>query len=319
MDVQPALALPNGLEVIGIELIDPILTIPAGSTQMCPCCPLCGTPASRVQSRSMRQVADLPCGGHQVRMQIQATQASQPPNLLPKSVALSQAKREERLAQYQQVVALGEQGFSQTAIASQVGIGHASVSRCLSHGLFPDQQPRPRGASVDPHLNDLVDRWQTGNDTGVQVHRDLLAHGSSHQENSVYRRLARAFPAGRKKRCTGSLPAGQKKQATPEHLPRPPVLARQAMVLFLRRSEELEAEEQETLTLLRSLPVEVDQADELVQQFAHMVRTRTGEQRDAWLCRVRASKIREFQGFVAGVIRDKEAVTAGLTLPQNTG
>src|SRR5258708_17716318 len=44
---------------------------------------------------------------------------SPPPHLLPKSVVLSQAKREERLAQYQQVVALREQGFSQTAIASQ--------------------------------------------------------------------------------------------------------------------------------------------------------------------------------------------------------
>ena len=62
--------------------------------------------------------------------------ASPLPHLLPKSVALSQAKREERLAQYQQVVALREQGFSQTAIASQVGIGHATVSRWLSNGTF---------------------------------------------------------------------------------------------------------------------------------------------------------------------------------------
>jgi transposase len=514
MDVQPALALPNGLEVIGIEMIDPILTITAVSTQMCPCCPLCGTPASRVHSRYTRQVADLPSGGHQVRMQIQvrkcfcevstcarkifverlvpfvepcarvtrrlyqivqiiglatggrlgvrvtnrlgiqttrhtilrrlmalppepvgqvpqigiddfsfrrgckfgtiivdlrthkvldvlpdrtadtsavwmdahpeielvsrdrggdyaaaarkavpgatqtadrfhllknlgdalegvlsrhlaahrkhqtekarvisppATQASQPPNLLPKSVALSQAKREERLAQYQQVVALREQGFSQTAIASQVGIGHATVSRWLSNGMFPEQKPRPRAESRDPHLKDLVERWQTGNYTVAELHRELVANGYSHQYNSVYRRLARSFPEGRKKRFTRSLPEGQKKQETPDQLPRPPVLARQAMFLFLRRSEELEADEQESLTLLRSLHVEVDQAYELVQQFAHMLRTRTGEQLDAWLCRVRASKIREFQGFVAGVIRDKEAVTAGLTLPQNNG
>lgn len=61
------------------------------------------------------------------------------------------------------------------------------------------------------------------------------------------------------------------------------------------------------------------QAYELVQQFAHMLRTRTGEQLDAWLEQVRVSQIRELQSFVLGVERDKTAVVAGLTLPQNNG
>jgi transposase len=89
--------------------------------------------------------------------------------------------------------------------------------------------------------------------------------------------------------------------------------------LFLRRPEELEADEQETLASLRTLHAEVDQAYELIQQFVHMLRTRTGEQLDDWLERVRASQIRELQGFVVGVERDKAAVMAGLTLPQNNG
>jgi transposase len=91
------------------------------------------------------------------------------------------------------------------------------------------------------------------------------------------------------------------------------------MFLFLRQPEDLSAEEQETLSLLRSLHSEVKLAYELVQQFAQMLRTRTGEQLDDWLGRVKASQIRELQGFVAGVIRDKEAVKAGLTLPANNG
>jgi len=57
----------------------------------------------------------------------------------------------------------------------------------------------------------------------------------------------------------------------------------------------------------------------LVQQFAQMVRMRTGEQLDDWLCRVKASRIRELQGFVTGVIQDKEAVKAGLTLSASNG
>lgn len=71
MEVQPALALPNGLEVTGIEMRDKVLTITAISTQMCPCCPLCGTPALRVHSRYTRRLADLPCSGQQVRLQVE--------------------------------------------------------------------------------------------------------------------------------------------------------------------------------------------------------------------------------------------------------
>jgi transposase len=99
--------------------------------------------------------------------------------------------------------------------------------------------------------------------------------------------------------------------------PRLPIGLR--VLLFLRRPEALEAEDQETLALLRSLHPEVDQAYELAQQFAHMLRTRTGEQLENWLQRVRTSQIRELQGFVAGIERDKAAVIAGLTLPQNNG
>jgi len=77
-------------------------------------------------------------------------QLGQPPKLSPKEAELSQAKREERLARYQQVVALRKQGFSQTAIADQVGIGHATVSRWLERGAFPEQQPRPRKPLLIP-------------------------------------------------------------------------------------------------------------------------------------------------------------------------
>jgi transposase len=114
--------------------------------------------------------------------------------VLPKSGALSHAKRELRLVHYQQVVALREQGFSQTAIAGQVGISHATVSRWLRHGSFPEQQPRPRSASVDRYLPQLVEQWKTGSHTVAELHRELVANGYAHQYNSVYRRLTRSFP-----------------------------------------------------------------------------------------------------------------------------
>ncbi|BCL78901.1 hypothetical protein ccbrp13_13660 [Ktedonobacteria bacterium brp13] len=232
----------------------------------------------------------------------------QPPKLSPKAAQQSQAKREERLAQYQHVAALRKLGFSQTAIADQVGVAHSTVSRWLSSGVFPEQKPRPRKMELDSHLSYLRERWEAGCHNIAQLYRELVARGYTHSYWSVYEQLVRFFPEGRKN------------PHIPDQLARPPVLARQAVFLFLRRpSKELSPEEQETLAQLRSLHPEVNQAYELVQQFVHMLRTRTGEQLDDWLENVRASQIREFQGFVLSIERDKAAVVAGLTLPQNNG
>ncbi len=71
MKVKPVLALPEGLEVIAIEMIDEVLIITAVSTQLSPCCPLCGTPAQRVHSHYTRRITDLPCSGQQVRLLVQ--------------------------------------------------------------------------------------------------------------------------------------------------------------------------------------------------------------------------------------------------------
>jgi len=502
MEVQPTLALPNGLEVRGIEMRNEVLTITAVSTQMHPCCPLCSAPASRVHSCYCRQIADLPCGGQPVRLFVQvrkcfcevptcirkifterltpfvepwarvtrrlsqivqvislatggrlgvritdrlgiqtkrqtilrrimalptdpvgqvielgiddfafrrgrnygtilvdmqhhkvidvlpdrkaetsaawmtnhpeielvsrdrggdyasaatsgAPQAIQcadrfhllknlgeavegvlahhlaahrnrvaqelratplstehaihPPKQRPKKAEIQQGKREERLAQYQHVVTLRKLGFSQTAIATQVGVAHSTVSRWLSGDTFPEQQPRSRKMELDSHLSYLSQRWEAGCHNIAQLYRELVARGYTHSYWSVYEQLVRFLPEGRKN------------QEVPDLLPRPPVLARQAVFLFLRRPEELKVEEQETLAQLRLLDSKVDQVYELVQQFAQMLRTRTGEQLDGWLEKVRTSQISELQRFVASVERDKAAVVAGLTLPQNNG
>ena len=240
-------------------------------------------------------------------MPLEDAPSKQPPKLNPKEAELSQAKREERLARYQQVMALRKQGFSQTAIASQVGIGHATVSRWLSSDTFPEQQPRPRKMALDPHLPFLRQRWEAGCHTIAQLYWELVDRGYTHSYHSVHEQLVRLLPEGKKNATKGC------------DLSPTPLSSRQATFLFLRRPEELEADEQESLLTLRHLHPEIDLAYDLVQQFARMLRTRTGEQLGDWLEKVRASQIRELQGFVAGIERDKAAVVAGLTLPQNNG
>ena len=265
-------------------------------------------------SKSLEGFLSRHLAAHRARVALESratslspAQVKGPPKKNPKHAQESQAKREERLAQYQQVVALRKQGFSQTAIAAQVGVAHATVSRWLSNGTFPEHKSPQRRTRLDPHLKAVTERWEAGCHNIAQLHRELVAAGHTLTYRNVYRQLVRYLPEGRKK------------FASSRQLPRATVLARDAVFLLLRRSEDLLTEDQETLALLRSLHPEVEQTYELVQQFTQMLRTRTGEQLDAWLEQVRASQIRELQGFVAGVERDKKAVKAGLTLPQSNG
>jgi DNA-binding transcriptional regulator YiaG len=238
---------------------------------------------------------------------LETAQAGQPPKLSPKEAHRSQAKREERLARYQHVVALRKQGLSQTAIAKQVGIGHATVSRWLESSAFPEQQPRQRPTGLDPHLPYLAARWDAGCHNIAQLHRELVAGGSPHSYRSVYEQLVRFLPEGRKN------------PQTPDLLPRPPVLARRAVFLFLRRSEKLTGEEQETLFMVRQFDPEVNLAYDLVQQFVQMLRQRSGEHLDDWLSQVNRSQLPELQSFAAGIEKDKDAVRAGLTWWINNG
>ncbi len=225
----------------------------------------------------------------------------------PKLERLQQARREERLAQYERVIALRKLGMSHAAIARQVGIGASTVQSWLAAGTFPERKPREQGSHLDRYLPSLCQRWQDGCHNMASLYRELVEQGYKGSYESVRGNLIRLLPGGRKN------PADSSSKA--------PVLppSRQAAFLFLYRPEELRVEEQEQLGKLRQIHPEVDLAYDLVQQFAQMLRTRTGEYLDAWLAQVESSNLPELQSFAAGVEKDKDAVRAGLTWWINNG
>jgi transposase len=93
----------------------------------------------------------------------------------------------------------------------------------------------------------------------------------------------------------------------------------QATWLFFRRPEDFKPEEQETLRQLRQASQELEVAYQLVDDFLHMVRERTGGQLDSWLNKVETSHLQAFHTFVTSVQQGKDAVLAGLTLPWRNG
>ena len=65
--IEALLGLPEGLEVRSFNVADQEITLTIVSTQQHPCCPLCGSRASRIHSHYHRQLTDMSCVGRRVR------------------------------------------------------------------------------------------------------------------------------------------------------------------------------------------------------------------------------------------------------------
>lgn len=197
--------------------------------------------------------------------------------------------------------------MSQAAIAERVGVSSSTVSNWLAVGAYPETTRGPYVSRIDPYLPSLFQCWESGCHNMVRLHQEIVARGYKGSYASVRDHLIRRLPGGKKNTCKGA-------QLSPVPLP-----VRQVMFLFLRRPEDLDQEERGTILQLRQSHPELDLTYTLVQEFAKMLRTRTGENLDAWLAKAVASQIPEFQSFVLGIERDKAAVQAGLTRPESNG
>lgn len=236
-----------------------------------------------------------------------AQQATRSRKLSPKVEQIQQSRRDERLARYQQILALRKQGMSHEAIALQVGMGASTVQRWLTADAFPERKPREQGSQVDRYLPYLRKRWEEGCHNMTRLFQELVQQGYKGSYASARDNMMRLTSQGRKMPLASSL----KTPALPT--------SREASFLFILRPLDLETEEQEMLTHLRQLHPEVDLAYKLVQQFAQMLRTRTGEQLDTWLALVADSHIPELLNFAKGIEQEKPAVVAGLTLKWSNG
>ena len=71
MKIESILGLSEGLEIGSFDVTDQMITLTIVSTQQKPCCPLCGSSASRVHSRYRRRLTDMSCAGRHVRFILQ--------------------------------------------------------------------------------------------------------------------------------------------------------------------------------------------------------------------------------------------------------
>lgn len=223
-----------------------------------------------------------------------------------------------RHALYEQVGALHRQGQPVATIAAQVGHSRHTIERYLRMPTWPAPQHRSTyGRSVlNPYKAVLLERWNAGCHTAMQLFRELRARGYT----GSYRRVA-AY-ASRLREAQGLPPRRQsRRQALPVVAePTAPVLTpRRATWMVLRRPEQRPAEEAQQLAQLQAQDPAVAAVIDLAQDFAALVRQRQPEQLDPWLQRAASSPLVAIRRFATGLSEDYAAVKAGVTLPWSNG
>jgi transposase len=218
-------------------------------------------------------------------------------------------RRAQRYDRYQQVMALYEQGLGFTEITRRVGVSRRTIERWIKAGEFPEaKRRRKRRSDFDPYAPYVLSQWELGCTNGLQLWQEIQAQGYQGSAQTIYRYLR----ALRKKRRVIWKPEVP-------HAPLQDFSAHEAVWLFARAPDSLEEKEQETLASICQASETARTTYQLVQEFRQLLHQREGEKLDAWLAKSATSQIREFQSFVQGVERDKQAVVAGLTLSQNNG
>jgi transposase len=168
---------------------------------------------------------------------------------------------------------------------------------------------------LDAYKPYILKRWNAGCHTGAEIWRELEEQGAACKASTVYSYISRLRqahglpPKKRVGRTEGEVVDRGAGRATP----------RRVAWAVLRRPEQQGAAEQQRIAELRSLHPVLDEAVQLTQEFAGLVRDRQAEQLDAWLERASASTAAGFRSFAASLRRDEAAVRAGMSLPWSTG
>ena len=244
------------------------------------------------------------------------------PVALPDLSTLPQQRAAQRQAHrqlvHEQVWTLHRQGWTVRTIALHLGLSPRTVQRDLRTATFPGRRQRSDcGKSVlDPYKATLLQRWNAGCHTALQLFRALRGEGYAGSYTLV------AAYARRLRQAQGLAP-GQRRPRWP--LPRvaePPgqsLTPRRATWLVLRRVDKRTDNEGQQLRLLRAQQTELAEAIDLAQDFAQLVRLRQPTQFDAWLVRASQSTLPPFKRFAQGLSDDYAAIKAGITLRWSNG
>jgi transposase len=230
-----------------------------------------------------------------------------------------QSTHQHRIEQQQEIKRLYEQGWTQIAIAQEVGLSERTVRRWLRLANFCELPPRRSsfGKSIlDPYKPAIIEWWNAG----IRETKLLMLMLEQKGYNGGKRTLERYLSQFREAQGLSS-----RRTQNSKDLPKvidlqlPPLTARRVSYLLLKRKENRDTEDQKLLSLLIAEHSDIAQAIELSESFLQLIRQRKSDGFDDWLMSAVRSSFKPFKTFAAGLFEDYAAVKLSLTSDVSNG
>lgn len=216
-----------------------------------------------------------------------------------------QRSRQQRLACWEQVHTLAENGHTQQEIAEQVGIAIPTVRRYLRAPTFAERRPHVcPGGKLDAYQDYLLRRWQEGCHNALQLWRELKQQGFTGGA-TIVRNYVRSW-----REDEGPPLVRETRRAVPS--------VRTLSWLLLPKEQRSETQLQMRQRLLEAFP-SLKQSQELVQQFRSLLRQGAVAELDAWLKQAQTSDLADIATFARGLEPDRSAIEAAITEKWSNG
>jgi transposase len=236
-----------------------------------------------------------------------------------------EAERRRRLANYEKVKKLHEQGMSMLAICHYLGMSRGAVRRYVHADAFPERRRRPPESSMlDPFKPYLTKSWQEGCRNALQLWREIKEQGYPGAQGRVlqWARQRREEPApttpGRYRSSMMERCQRRTLRVSAGKTDRPPSPKR-LVWLLLGDPESLVATERQALEQVLEASNDAAVIYPLIQRFRKMVRHREGEDLAGWLENALNCRVQDFETFAMGFKREQSAVEAALRLAYSNG
>jgi transposase len=231
-------------------------------------------------------------------------------------LAHSEASRQRRVAQYEQIQRLRRDGFNMAQIVRLLNLHPKTVRTNFHATSFPERKQRPAKRSMlDPFVPYLERRVYEGCENALQLWREVKALGYPGTGRQI-RRWMDLNPTRPAPNRPVRLHLTQTSAPTPpsSQLPSAKVLS----WLLVLDPDQCTPEQFAILQHILQVS-QLSQAHLLVQHFVTMVRQHAVERLDPWLAACAQSSLSHLRNFALGVRQHYAAVRAALLLPFSNG
>ncbi|MEU6164811.1 ISL3 family transposase [Streptomyces tanashiensis] len=211
-------------------------------------------------------------------------------------------RAERKKAAHALVHELLAQGHSRRAIARHLSWGLNTVRRYANAARWQDtiRENRPRPSRLDPYKPYLERRFAEGCTSVTHLHGELVADNAPVTYQMVRSHIATL-------------------RGTPASAPARPPTVRQVTGWLTRHPTTLNEEDRAGLKEVLARCPALDNAAAHVRDFGEMLTDRLGATLPTWIDAVDASQLPGLTGFALHLLRDLDAVMAGLTLDWSSG